>query len=58
MTDQDKVQPLIKHLDYEIDSLGRFVLTRRYHLRRGFCCGNHCIHCPFDGIKGSREIKK
>lgn len=27
---------------------GKFVLTERYHLRRGFCCGNGCRHCPYD----------
>ncbi len=27
---------------------GKFVLTERYHLRRGNCCGNGCRHCPFD----------
>lgn len=27
---------------------GKFVLTERYHLRRGHCCGNGCRHCPFD----------
>jgi hypothetical protein len=23
------------------------VLTQRYHLKRGWCCGNGCRHCPF-----------
>lgn len=27
---------------------GRFVFTARYHLRRGYCCGNGCRHCPYD----------
>ena len=27
---------------------GKFVLTERYHLRRGHCCGNGCRHCPHD----------
>lgn len=26
---------------------GKFVLTERYHLRRGHCCGNGCRHCPY-----------
>jgi len=25
------------------------VFTARYHLRRGYCCGSGCRHCPFDG---------
>ncbi len=27
---------------------GKFVLTERYHLKRGFCCGNGCRHCPYE----------
>ena len=27
---------------------GKFVLTERYPLRRGNCCGNGCRHCPFE----------
>ncbi|HRI20572.1 MAG TPA: DUF5522 domain-containing protein [Panacibacter sp.] len=24
------------------------VLTKAYHQRRGYCCGNGCRHCPYD----------
>ena len=27
---------------------GLMVFTRAYHLRRGYCCGSGCRHCPFD----------
>ncbi|MCA1620221.1 MAG: DUF5522 domain-containing protein [Acidobacteria bacterium] len=37
------------------------VFTARYHLRRGFCCGSGCRHCPYDpdseGVE-SREEKR
>jgi hypothetical protein len=33
---------------YRLDD-GRIVFTERYHLRRGYCCGNGCRHCPYDG---------
>jgi len=23
------------------------VLTEKYHLKKGFCCGNGCKHCPY-----------
>ncbi len=26
------------------------VFTESYHLKRGYCCGSGCLHCPFDGI--------
>jgi len=25
----------------------QWVFTRQYHLRRGYCCGNGCRHCPY-----------
>jgi hypothetical protein len=33
--------------DYYIDELGRLVFTAAYHLKRGYCCGNDCKHCPY-----------
>jgi biotin synthase-like enzyme len=29
------------------DSNGNKVMTAAYHLKRGYCCGNNCKHCPF-----------
>ncbi len=29
---------------------GFVVLTERYHLKRGQCCGNRCRHCPYDHV--------
>jgi Family of unknown function (DUF5522) len=26
---------------------GLMVFTAAYHLRRGYCCGNRCRHCPY-----------
>ena len=32
------------------------VFTELYHLRRGYCCGSGCRHCPFgDGRGASAE---
>ena len=37
---------LIEGIDfYREGSL--MVLTEWYHLKRGFCCGNKCRHCPY-----------
>ena len=30
---------------YEED--GKIVFTAAYLLRRGYCCGNICRHCPY-----------
>ncbi|MEE6187345.1 hypothetical protein PIECOFPK_00474 [Mycovorax composti] len=31
-----------------INDKGQVVFTELYHLRRGYCCGNGCLHCPYD----------
>ena len=37
--------------DYYIDSKTGFVVfTEKYHLKRGYCCGSGCRHCPYDHI--------
>ncbi|MCY7422930.1 MAG: DUF5522 domain-containing protein [Chitinophagaceae bacterium] len=27
---------------------GYIVFTEKYHLQKGFCCGNGCRHCPYE----------
>jgi Family of unknown function (DUF5522) len=41
----DTASPLAD-IDYYIDN-GRYVFTGWYLLRRGYCCGNGCRHCPY-----------
>ena len=39
---------LIETVDFYYNDLGFIVLTEKYHLDRGVCCGNGCRHCPYD----------
>ncbi|MGP8251539.1 MAG: DUF5522 domain-containing protein [Terracidiphilus sp.] len=32
--------------DYYMEG-GLMVFTAAYHLKRGYCCGSRCRHCPF-----------
>lgn len=41
---------LIENIHYYIEN-GRMVFTERYHLDRGYCCGNKCRHCPYGNKK-------
>ena len=34
--------------DYYINENGLLVFTEAYHLKRGICCGNACLHCPYN----------
>lgn len=42
------MQELIEGTHYYFNADGLVVLTGKYHLERGYCCGNGCLHCPFD----------
>ncbi|GJM59928.1 DUF5522 domain-containing protein [Persicobacter diffluens] len=33
--------------DYYINEQGLMVFTAQFHLKRGYCCGNGCKHCPY-----------
>jgi hypothetical protein len=38
--------PPIEAGDYYEEN-GLFVFTAQYHLKRGYCCGSGCRHCPY-----------
>jgi hypothetical protein len=44
-----KVQ-LVEGEDFYYNETGYIVLTEKYHLDKGFCCGNGCKHCPYNFI--------
>ncbi|MEX0966194.1 MAG: DUF5522 domain-containing protein [Bacteroidia bacterium] len=37
--------------DYYFNEDGLLVFTRHYHLKRGYCCGKGCLHCPYNWEK-------
>ena len=40
----------VEGVHYYFNEDGLVVLTRQYHLEKGFCCGNGCLHCPYEYI--------
>ncbi|MFL9481727.1 DUF5522 domain-containing protein [Chitinophagaceae bacterium LWZ2-11] len=38
---------LIEGEDFYYEN-GYMVLTEKYHLEKGYCCGFGCRHCPYD----------
>ena len=34
------------------------VSTELKHLQRGWCCGNKCRHCPWEGTKIKEDVVK
>ena len=37
---------LVEGEDYYLEN-GLLVFTALYHLKRGYCCGSGCRHCPY-----------
>lgn len=37
-------------VDFYYNEDGYVVLTEKYHLEKGICCGNGCKHCPYEFI--------
>ena len=35
------------------------IMTKSHHIKRGYCCGSGCRHCPYipKHIRGSSETK-
>jgi hypothetical protein len=42
------MKELIEGIHYYINKDGYVVLTAQYLLDRGYCCGNGCLHCPYN----------
>ena len=42
---------LFEGIDFYYNEEGFIVLTEKYHLEKGVCCGNGCRHCPYDYIQ-------
>lgn len=43
-TDQNFIEGI--HFYYNVSNF--IVFTEKYHLQRGYCCGNGCKHCPYN----------
>lgn len=41
---------LVEGEDFYYNKEGYMVLTEKFHLQKGFCCGNGCLHCPYEYI--------
>jgi len=42
------MQQWTEGVHYYLNEQGLVVLTEKFHLARGYCCGNGCKHCPYE----------
>ncbi|CAM2070689.1 DUF5522 domain-containing protein [Sulfidibacter corallicola] len=58
--DREDIPSLFERLssDRYLTPEGYTVFTERFHMSRGFCCGNGCRHCPFEprAQKNNRHV--
>ncbi|MET1054608.1 MAG: DUF5522 domain-containing protein [Pedobacter sp.] len=49
-----------KNADYYFNEAGMMVFTEIFHLKRGYCCKNKCLHCPwkYGKVKNNDSQKK
>lgn len=38
---------LVEGVDFVFNKAGLMVLTKEYHLKRGYCCSSGCQNCPY-----------
>jgi len=48
----------IEGVHYYLEN-GKVIMTAKYLLERGACCGNNCVNCPYEpkAIKGNKVHK-
>jgi hypothetical protein len=51
------MKQLIEGEDYYVDASGLYVFTEKYHLKRGFCCGKACRHCPYEYLNVPEPLR-
>lgn len=48
-----------EQIDYYFNEDGLMVFTAAYHLKRGYCCKNKCLNCPWNyGKVNSQNASK
>ena len=52
------IEQFLKNQDYYTEGKN-VVMTEKHHLKRGYCCGSGCRHCPYipKHTRGSSETK-
>lgn len=54
---EGQMAKLQEGIDYYVES-GLYVFTAAYHLKRGYCCGSRCRHCPYPEEVQAQAIRR
>jgi hypothetical protein len=49
----------IENIHYYLEN-GKVIMTEKYLIEKGPCCGNNCRNCPYEprAVKGGIKIKE
>jgi len=47
----------LKPEDYYRSKEGYLIFTKKYHIKRGYCCETRCKHCPYGYNKNKKGGK-
>jgi hypothetical protein len=53
----ERPEKFVEGVDYYFEN-ALMILTEGFLLKRGYCCGNGCRHCPYKVIDGEIHNKK
>ncbi len=56
-TDEYFSSPKLDPEDFYYSEEGYIVFTEKYLLKRGYCCQNSCLHCPYGFDKKTGGIE-
>lgn len=51
---------LVEGIDYTTSKQGYRIMTAHYLAKRGWCCGNGCLNCPYQpkAVKGNTHLRE
>lgn len=51
---------LVEGIDFTINKQGYRIMTAQYLTKRGWCCGNGCLNCPYQpkAVKGNTRLRE
>jgi hypothetical protein len=56
--ERDSKTTIPEQPDYYLEN-GLLVFTAAHHLKRGYCCGSGCRHCPYEPrhLQGNTKVR-
>lgn len=59
MYDSGYSEQTVEGVDFTMSPQGFRIMTEFYLVKRGYCCSNGCLNCPYSpkAVKGNRKLR-